>query len=144
MPACVYTMPSRSFLDTREGAVYKGACYSLCMLSVIGIGFVFASAVLIAVADALIKKVAVSGTFSSSVVNPWMAFICILYFIQILLAVYIFQKGDLAVYGNLFIVFYSILMVALGVFFFSEQITAVQLFGIVLALVGAVLLNSRW
>lgn len=113
------------------------------MLGFVAIAAVFASAILIAVADALIKKTAVSGDFLSAVFNPWMLVICALYFIQILLAVYIFvQKGELAIYGNIFIVFYSISMVVLGVVVFQEHLSALQIVGIVLALTGAVLLNS--
>lgn len=69
--------------------------------------------------------------------------ICLLYFIQILLALYIFvNKADLAIYGNLFVVFYSILMVTLGIIIFGEQLTILQGVGIALALAGVILLNS--
>ena len=114
------------------------------MLGVIAVTAVFASAILIAVADMLIKKVALSGNFLSAVVNPQMILICVLYLVQVLLAVYVFiNKGDLAIYGNLFIVFYSILMVALGMFVFKEHLSLMQSVGVVFALLGAVLINSR-
>jgi len=113
------------------------------MLTLSGGVAVFASALLIAVADALIKKTGNSTTFLSATLSPWMLLICILYFIQILLALYIFiNKGELALYANIFIVFYSILMVLLGIFAFKEHLTFVQGIGIVLALTGALLLNS--
>ena len=68
------------------------------MLGLIAILAVLASAILIAVADALIKRAAVSGDFWSSVLNPWMLAICGLYFIQILIVVYVFiNKGGLAI-----------------------------------------------
>ncbi len=112
------------------------------MLGIVMIVAVFASAILIAVADALVKATSTS-TFAAAVWNPWMLVICGLYFIQILLAVYIFvHKGELAIYGNIFIVFYSISMVLLGVFVFHEHLSTLQAIGIVLALAGAVLLNS--
>jgi drug/metabolite transporter (DMT)-like permease len=69
--------------------------------------------------------------------------ILVFYFVQILIAIYIFvNQGELAVYGNIFIVFYSIMMVLMGVFFFKEQLTLLQGVGIILALSGALLLNS--
>ena len=113
------------------------------MLGLIAILAVFASAILIAVADALIKKAAVAGDFWSAALSPWMLAICGLYFIQILIVVYVFiNKGGLAIYGNIFIVFYSVSMVLLGVFFFQEHLTMLQYIGIALALTGALLLNS--
>ena len=113
------------------------------MLGFAAIVAVFASAILIAVADALIKKTAVTGDLWSAVLNPWMLAICGLYLIQILIVVYVFiQKGELAIYGNIFIIFYSISMVLLGVFFFNEQLSLLQYIGIALALTGAILLNS--
>lgn len=114
------------------------------MIGVGALSAVFASAVLIAVADAIIKKLAHGTDFWQAARDPWMLVVYVLYFFQILLAVYIFYKGDLAIYGNLFIVFYSILMIALGVFFFNEHLTFVQVLGIALALGGAMLINSGW
>ena len=113
------------------------------MLGFLGIAVMFLSAFLIAIADALIKKTSISGSFYSAIFNPWMVLILVLYFIQILLALYVFMnKGELAVYGNIFIVFYSILMVLFGVFFFGEQLSTLQILGIVLGLTGALLLNN--
>jgi multidrug transporter EmrE-like cation transporter len=113
------------------------------MLTFVGISAVFVSAVLIAVADALIKKVSISNTFLSATLHPWMIAVYILYFLQILLVIYIFMRGgDLAIYGNIFIIFYSILIVLLGVIVFKEHLSALQIVGIVLGLTGALLLNG--
>ena len=113
------------------------------MIGATGIIAMFASALLIAIADGLIKKTSASGTLLSVVLNPWMVLILVLYFIQILLAAYVFiHKGELAVYGNIFIVFYSILMVLIGIIAFGEHLSLWQGIGIVLALAGAVLINS--
>ncbi|MCR4325325.1 MAG: hypothetical protein NUV59_00780 [Patescibacteria group bacterium] len=112
------------------------------MIGSTGIIAMFASALLIAIADGLIKKASASGSLLSAVLNPWMLLILLLYFVQILLAVYVFiHKGDIAIYANIFIVFYSVLMVAIGLIAFGERLSAVQSLGIVLALVGAVLIN---
>lgn len=112
------------------------------MLNVVGLCVMFASALLVAVADFIIKKIS-NDSFFEVIINPWMLLICFLYFLQIILAVYIFiNNGDFAVYGNLYIVFYSILMVLGGIFFFQESLTSFQYFGIVLALLGGLLING--
>ena len=119
------------------------AWYRSGMIGPIGILLLFTSALLIAVADALIKKVSASGSLFAALLDPWMLVICLLYFIQIVIVTYIFiQKGELAVYGNLFIIFYSVMMILLGIFAFGENITFWQGVGIVLALGGAVLING--
>lgn len=113
------------------------------MLNGIGLSVMFASAFLITVADVLIKKVSTSAHFFDVVFNPWMITICVLYFLQILLAVYIFiHHGDLAVYGNLYIVFYSIMMVVGGAVLFQEHITLLQILGVCCALIGGLLING--
>ncbi len=117
-------------------------CYARGMLAAPALAAVFASAVLITIADALIKKVALGSGVLAALSDPWMLLICTLYLAQIVLAIYIFEKGELAVYANLFIVFYSVLMVLFGMFFFREQLTALQAVGVVFALIGAVLLNG--
>lgn len=113
------------------------------MLSIAGLAAVSASALLIAAADSLIKRMSLQGSFLDALRSPWMIAVLLLYFVQILLAIYVFiNRGELALYGNLFIVFYSILMVLAGVLLFREQLSYLQIFGVLLALSGAVLLNS--
>lgn len=113
------------------------------MLNTIQLSAIFASALLVTAADSLIKRITLQDGFLSAIVNPWTLFICALYFIQILLAIYIFvYHGDLAIYGNLFIIFYSILMLMAGVLLFGEQLSVLQYVGIFLALAGAILINS--
>ncbi|MDP1689812.1 MAG: hypothetical protein Q8L52_01235 [bacterium] len=113
------------------------------MLSTTQIAALFASALLVAIADSLIKRITLQGGLVSALSNPWTLIICVLYFIQIVLAIYIFvYHGELAVYSNIFIVFYSIFMIMSGVLFFGEQLSMLQYVGIFLALAGAVLINS--
>jgi drug/metabolite transporter (DMT)-like permease len=113
------------------------------MISFVGLTAMFVSALLIAGADALIKKVSTQGNFYTALMDPWMIVILSAYIIQILIVIYVFiNQGELAIYANIFIVFYSILMVLAGVFLFKEELTLLQYVGIVLALSGAVLLNS--
>src|ERR1043166_6332816 len=113
------------------------------MLNGVGLSLVFASALLITVADSLIKKTSISGGFFSALFSPWMLVLCALYFIQILMAIYIFMnRGSLAVYGNLYDVFYSILMVLTGIILFREQLTLLQIAGVCFAIVGGMLING--
>ena len=113
------------------------------MIGLVGIAALLGSAILVAAADALLKQMSASGNFFSAVINPWMIVVCILYFVQILLALYVFiGKGSLAIFGNIFIVFYSILTILLGFVLFQEHLSMWQVVGIALALVGAVLINS--
>jgi drug/metabolite transporter (DMT)-like permease len=66
----------------------------------------------------------------------------ILYVIQIYLASYIFiLKGELAIYTNLFIVFYGIFGIIVGVLYFKESITTIQTIGICFGLCGTILMN---
>jgi drug/metabolite transporter (DMT)-like permease len=102
------------------------------------------SALLIAVADSLIKKESVGGSLLNGIFSPLMIVVYVLYFIQIIIAVYLFKHGgELAIYANLYIIFYSILCVVTGVLIFGEHISQVQGAGILLALVGAFLINFK-
>jgi drug/metabolite transporter (DMT)-like permease len=105
---------------------------------------VFLSAALIILADSLIKKAALGGSFTGAFLSPWMIVAYVAYFLQILLAILIFvNKGELAVYTNLFIVFYSLFGVLVGVLFFKETLSVFQLIGVLFAIAAAVFLNIR-
>ena len=100
------------------------------------------SALLIVIADTLIKKVSTLGALPHLLLSPLMLVAYALYFIQIVIAAYIFiHGGELAIYTNLYIIFYSIMGVLSGVLIFSEHLSLIQGIGIIFALTGAVLLN---
>lgn len=72
-----------------------------------------------------------------------MWFCYVFYFVQILLGIWIFRsKAELAIYTNLFVIFYSIAGMLCGYFLFSEQINAIQYVGILLGLLGAILMTT--
>ena len=101
-----------------------------------------ASALFIIIADSIIKKESLIKGLTKTLVSPLMLVAYILYFVQIIIAVYIFRHGgELAVYTNLYIVFYSILGVLTGVLFFAEDLSFGQGVGVILALVGASLIT---
>jgi hypothetical protein len=104
--------------------------------------FVFLSAAFIILADALIKQVSVQGNFWVAFINPWMIVAYAFYFLQILLAILVFvNKGELAIYTILFIVFYSLFGVMIGVLYFKESLSLFQTVGIGLAILAAIFLN---
>ena len=106
--------------------------------------WVFLSATFIILADSIIKKVSLQGSFTAAFLDPWMLVAYVLYFVQILFAIAIFtNKGELAIYTNLFIVFYSLFGVLIGVFFFKETLSYFQLAGVLFAIMAAILLNWR-
>jgi drug/metabolite transporter (DMT)-like permease len=94
------------------------------------------------VADSIIKKVSAGQTFVSVLRDPWMLAVYGLYLVQIFFAIFIFIfKGELAIYTNLFIVFYGIFGIVVGILYFKETLSTVQILGIVLGLSGAILMN---
>ncbi len=114
------------------------------MSNILQIGLMTISALLIIVADSLIKKESLVHGIMGSLKTPLMILAYLLYFIQIVIAVYIFKKGgELAIYTNLYIIFYSIMGILAGFLVFSEHISTIQFIGIAFALIGAVLLNIK-
>jgi len=105
---------------------------------------VFLSAVTIIIADSFIKQISAGQSFVGILKNPWVALVYGLYLIQIFFAILIFIfEGELAIYSNLFIIFYGILGVCIGLIFFKEHISVVQMIGIGLGLIGAFLMNLK-
>jgi len=96
------------------------------------------------IADATVKKISKDHSLLAVLKNPWMIVVYALYFFQIVSAIYIFvHRGEFAIYTNLFVVFYSIFGVISGILIFQETLSLAQWIGIVFALVGVVLINSK-
>ena len=105
---------------------------------------VILAGIAVAIADALIKKTAIQGSFWFAFRNPWMIAILALYLVQIVFFVYVFINGwDLGIVGNLQMVFYSIGVVSIGLIFFGESLSLLQGIGIGLSLIGVILMNLR-
>jgi len=116
--------------------------FTILKINLIKLFLVFFSAATIIIADALIKKISDGNSFFSIIRDPWMILICGLYLVQIFAAIFVFiSKGELAIYTNLFIIFYGIFGIVIGVLFFKENISTVQMIGIGFGLLGAVLMN---
>lgn len=111
------------------------------MSKLIEIALIMAAVIAVAVADVLIKKVAVDASgFFLALKNPLMAGIVALYLVQILIFTYLFlKKAELGVVGIIQIALYAVIVIGCGVIFFQEQITPVKGVGMVLAILGVIL-----
>ncbi len=114
------------------------------MIALFQLGLIFFSGILIAIADSIIKKITLGGSFTQAFFHPWMIAVYVLYLVQIAFAVLVFvYQKELGIYSNLFLVFYSVSTVAIGYFFFKEHLSLIQYAGVALALVGVYLMNSH-
>ncbi len=102
---------------------------------------VFASALFVIFADSLIKSSSHEPFLGKCLVLPKMWLCYILYFVQIIFAIWILRHGMLSIYTNLFVVFYSIFGVISGYLLFAERITPIQWVGVVLGIIAAYLMQ---
>jgi drug/metabolite transporter (DMT)-like permease len=107
------------------------------LLAIIGAG------VSVGLADALIKKIAVTENAWAVFKNPWMMVIILLYLFQIVFFIYVFKHNwKLGIAGNAQMLFYSMTVVISGFFIFKESISIIQMAGIVLAIIAVFLINQ--
>lgn len=94
------------------------------------------------VADALVKRASLGGSFISAFKNPFMLAAFTFYLIQIAFFVYVFRHGwKLGIVGAVQVVFFSLTAIAIGYFFFHESLSVIQSIGIALAIIGVILIN---
>lgn len=106
------------------------------------LAIIVTASISVGVADALIKKTALSGDFWQALKNPLAILILILYLAQIFFLFYIFKnQWKLSIVGNLQMVFCSLTLILIGVLIFGEKISLLQGTGIILGLVGVILMN---
>jgi drug/metabolite transporter (DMT)-like permease len=105
---------------------------------------IVAAGLSVAVGDMLIKKVAMSsGSMTSAMLHPLMAAALAFYVLQIVLFAYVFvRRWELGIVALLQMVFYSAACVLMGRFLFGERVTFQQGIGMLLAFLGAVLMNG--
>ena len=103
------------------------------------------SAILIIWADSIIKIQASSNlSLKQGITSKLMLWCYVLYFIQILVAWWLFRlKAELSIYTIMFVIFYSLLGVGLGIMWFGEVLTTMQYIGIFLALISFVFINWK-
>ncbi|HEX7149889.1 MAG TPA: EamA family transporter [Thermoanaerobaculia bacterium] len=103
------------------------------------LGAMIFAGIFVALADALLKKIAVDERRIFA--NPWMIAVVLLYVGQIAFFLYVFiKKMELGIAGNLQMVAYSVATVLLSVGWFREKLTVTQLVGIALAVIGSILM----
>lgn len=96
----------------------------------------------VAVGDIFIKKAATGSSFIAALVSKWVFVGVLLYILQIVLFAWMFVKGwELSIVGIMQIVFYTLIVLVAGHLLFKEQLNAMQIFGIALAIVGIVIAN---
>lgn len=113
------------------------------MEKIIQIGTVITAGVLIAIADSLIKKSAsMTNNLISALINPLMFAVLLLYVLQIALLGYIFiKKWELSIAVILEITTLPAIVIAIGILYFREKLTFIHQIGILIALIGAILMN---
>jgi drug/metabolite transporter (DMT)-like permease len=105
---------------------------------------VFLAALMGIIIDVLTKKASDSGSVVKTVFHPLMVPIYILCVAQIVFGSCAFVwKWDLAVYSNLYVIFFAVMSVLFGYLFFSETLTMKQWLGIAMGMFGAFLLYSK-
>lgn len=100
------------------------------------------SAILIAAADAFIKKSALTGSFTTALKSPWMFWSVVFYLVQIVLVTFLFLSNwKLGILANVFNVFYATSALLLGFLMFSEKLVPLQAVGVVFGLIGVFLMT---
>jgi drug/metabolite transporter (DMT)-like permease len=96
----------------------------------------------VAVADVLLKKVADHGSLVHAVRSPWFWGAIGLYLFQIGFFTYAFISGwKLSIIGALQTALYALIVLAAGVLIYKENLSPLQIIGIVLAISGVVMIN---
>jgi drug/metabolite transporter (DMT)-like permease len=105
---------------------------------------IVAAGLSVAVGDMLIKKAGMaSAGMASALVHPLMAVALGFYVLQIVLFAYVFvRRWELGIVALLQMVFYAAACVLMGRILFGERVTFQQGLGMLLAFLGAVLMNG--
>lgn len=98
----------------------------------------------VAVADVLLKKAAAHGNLKDALSSPWLLGAVVLYFLQIgLFTIAFIADWKLSIVGALQTAFYALIVLAAGVLLYNEDLSRIQVVGILLTISGAVLINWR-
>jgi multidrug transporter EmrE-like cation transporter len=104
----------------------------------------FLAVVAVAVADVLLKKAATHGNLREALSSPWLLGAVILYFLQIgLFTIAFIADWKLSIVGALQTAFYALIVLAAGVLLYNENLTRIQVIGILLTISGVVMINLR-
>jgi drug/metabolite transporter (DMT)-like permease len=96
----------------------------------------------VAVADVLLKKAALQSSLKGALSSPWLLCAIALYLFQIGFFVIAFQSGwKLSIIGALQTALYALIVLAAGVLLYHENLTRLQVIGMLLAFGGVLLIN---
>ncbi|MBI3366099.1 hypothetical protein HY041_00525 [Candidatus Roizmanbacteria bacterium] len=97
----------------------------------------------VAIGDIFIKKSAIqTHNLIKGLINPFMMIAVSLYLLQIVLFYFIFiKKWELGIVGLMQMIVYAAIVITAGIVFFQERITFSHGIGMILALIGAILMN---
>jgi drug/metabolite transporter (DMT)-like permease len=96
----------------------------------------------VGVADVMLKRAAAHGSLLTALHSPWLFMAIGLYLFQIGFFTIAFIAGwKLSIIGALQTALYAIIVLAAGVFLYNEDLTRLQMFGILMAFSGVVMIN---
>jgi drug/metabolite transporter (DMT)-like permease len=101
--------------------------------------------ILVAVADALIKRISLLGGLPEMLRSPLLVLVLALYAGQIGFFIYVFaRRMELGIVGNLQIVAFSLTTLIISRFVFHETLSPIQIVGVALGLLGALLMVGKF
>ena len=106
--------------------------WTVVILAVIAVG----------AADVMLKRATAQGSLLVALQSPWLLIAIVLYLFQIGFFTIAFIAGwKLSIIGALHTALYAVIVLTAGVFLYHEDLTRLQVFGIVTAISGVVMIN---
>lgn len=106
--------------------------WAVVLLAVIAVG----------AADVMLKRATAHGSLLSALQSPWLFLAIALYLVQIGFFTIAFVAGwKLSIIGALHTALYAMIVLTAGVFFYHEDLTRLQVFGMVTAFSGVVMIT---
>jgi drug/metabolite transporter (DMT)-like permease len=105
---------------------------------------VILAVIAVGVADVMLKKAASHGNLLAALHSPWLFIAVGLYLFQIGFFTVAFIAGwKLSIIGALQTALYAMIVLMAGVFLYNEDLTRLQVLGILMAFSGVVMINWR-
>jgi EamA domain-containing membrane protein RarD len=96
----------------------------------------------VAIADVVLKKAAAQGDLKAALSSPWLTCAVGLYLFQIGIFIVAFHAGwKLSIIGALQTALYALIVLAAGIVLYHEDLTRLQMIGVLLAFSGVLLIN---
>jgi|SRR5687768_3082725 drug/metabolite transporter (DMT)-like permease len=105
---------------------------------------VILAVIAVAIADVMLKRATTHGNLLTALRSPWLFAAICLYLFQIGFFIMAFLAGwKLSIIGALQTALYAMIVLTAGVFIYQEDLTRLQIFGILMAFSGVVMINWR-